>query len=134
VPPEELHANIQTPPHDVASTQMTHELTKELKDAGFQQPQSKYDSGKSGMGYDLSGDIVYYDNCCSFWRGDAEMPDSYIPTLSELIAACGDRFYHLRKSVKWFAATFYDDHIHELFGDTAEEAVAKLWISLHRKQ
>lgn len=61
---------------------------------------------------------------------------SVLPPLSALIEACGDRFYDLRHSGKWWAAGFFEqgiEDLHEVCGETAEEAVAKLWIVLHRR-
>jgi serine/threonine protein kinase HipA of HipAB toxin-antitoxin module len=97
---------------------MTYELAKQLKDAGF--PLRK--PGQERVYFEIveegkSAGIFIY------------------PTLSELIEACGDRFYHLRKSVKWFAAAMFDPtDVRELWGDTPEEAVAKLWLALNTEK
>lgn len=61
---------------------------------------------------------------------------SVLPPLSALIEACGDRFYDLRHSGKWWAAGFFQqgiEDLQEVSGETAEEAVAKLWIVLHSR-
>ena len=84
---------------------MDYELAKALKDAGFPQ------SGDSQL-----------------WFSDV-----YIPTLSEIIEACGEDFGSLTKVVydsvdKWECRdrTGYI----EIVEHTPEEAVAKLWLEL----
>jgi hypothetical protein len=58
----------------------------------------------------------------------------YVPTLSELIEACGDGFYSLERIhpngtwkalAQWIAKSFTSD--------TPDEAVAKLWLALNKK-
>lgn len=90
---------------------MTYELAKKLKDAGYKQggsPNTMYSPDQK--------EIVY------------------IPTLSELIKACGDDFSGLiinrgplsDVNTKWSCAggRFIG------LGSTPEEAVANLWLSL----
>jgi len=93
---------------------MTYELCKKLKDAGFpirNNPFSKY---------------------------DVLEPEYIIPTLSELIEACGKDFMELTQTKfnHWNANVFTlsKDGIH-IFGggDTPEEAVATLWLELNKK-
>lgn len=98
---------------------MTYELAKKLKDAGF--PYGEY-----------SFNTVY--------REEAPLAGQRIPvpTLSELIEACGERFDtleyfrytggHLNK----FVATYGKDYFES--GKTPEEAVAKLWLSLQKNK
>ena len=95
---------------------LPYELAKKLKEAGFPQPGTP------------SSAIV-----------DGISPP-YIPTLSELIEACGEEFrmlatrndyapsvgwcaYGARKVRKW--------HSFSEEGSTPEEAVANLWLKLH---
>jgi hypothetical protein len=92
---------------------MTYELTKQLKDAEF------YPTHAACMKCELDAErdeVVHY------------------PTLSELIEACGDKFYALwRSRDEWRASEkigVLGDQDHE-FGCTPEEAVAKLWLALH---
>lgn len=108
---------------------ITYELAKQLKDAGFKQ----YGDGKRenevglpiliGMDFN-SGE---YGNYC------------YFPTLSELIEACGDRFYGvLRGPFKkyWEAGEYwgYAEFCGTIGqGSTPEEAVANLWLELNKK-
>ena len=94
---------------------MKYELAKELKDAGFPQ----------------AGDgkwIVPPDQLVA-----RKADRIYVPTLSELIKACGDDFRSLergqdeeRKSY-WLACKW--DSV-SWDGTTPEEAVARLWLAL----
>lgn len=104
---------------------MNYELAKRLKDAGF--PQGQYRLGNR-----------IYPNTDEY-----EEDGAHIPTLSELIEACGDRFDYLERGVDgcWYA-------YHEVFprddkdlsgdifgkGSTACEAVALLWLALNDKK
>ena len=103
---------------------MNYELAKQLKDAGFPQ--------------DIKEDY-YYDGCEECEGGN---PESYIelyhlihdksdlikiPTLSELIEACGrdfDRLERIGNTNTWNVKGFFSDI--ETEGETPEEAVAKL--------
>lgn len=122
---------------------MDYELAKQLKDAGFPQGRQGVDDG-----YLHDGDLI----------GDDDLP--YVPTLSELIEACGERILgfsmtcHLddSKETKWCADSrtepCYCDRCEEKLkenpdyfnvnwkyeeGKTPEEAVAKLWLELNKK-
>lgn len=53
------------------------------------------------------------------------------PTLSELIEACGDRFWSLTKHGNIWQTNFTDGMAGETAGKTPEEAVAELWLKLH---
>lgn len=97
---------------------MTYELAKQLKDAGFPIPD------------------------CPAWiiNGDGPMgaviwKDKYIPTLSELIEACGDEWikvYNLENNHAHWVADRVFPHTHG-HGSTPEEAVSNLWLALNRK-
>jgi hypothetical protein len=104
---------------------MNYDLAKKLKDAGF--PQS------TQVGAHYISSEGYLDDL------DAEQ-SAYIPTLSELIEACGDRFAELRY---WFEDRIGEFAIHKEWrarvrpslpewsiGPTPEEAVANLWLTL----
>ena len=85
---------------------MTYELAKELMDAGF--PQKSMNVG-SPAEYTPEG--------------------AYIPTLSELIEACGELDFHLQHFVgaDWGAwGGLKVGH-----GPNPEEAAARLWLALH---
>jgi len=54
----------------------------------------------------------------------------YCPNLSELIAACGDRFARLYVvTATWTAES--DDAEQVAFGDSPEEAVGRLWLAMN---
>ncbi len=104
---------------------MNYELAKQLKDAGFQMNKLK------GMGDRCNGDFFSYDK------------ELYtIPTLSELIEACGKDFGSLWhplqhiKDDKWLAkrSDIAPWNVkRDFYGDTPEEAVANLWLELNKK-
>lgn len=87
---------------------MTAELAKQLKDAGF--PQSKSAVGRS----------------------------AYIPTLSELISACGEHFWNLRRvpDGKWLASGHFKTkdskipYYESANYDEPEAAVAELYLAM----
>ena len=89
---------------------MRYELAKELKDAGFPHEGSWY----SYDGNSYSGKRTIY-----------------IPTLEELIEACGVQFYALffmnRDTDNYSAEDSGGDHH---YGSTPKEAVARLWLAL----
>lgn len=69
-------------------------------------------------------------------------PDSidacYLPTLSELIDACGEKFYGIHRMVdgEWLAFIYdIEDSTRQLEtkGSTPEEAVANLWLAINQK-
>ena len=86
---------------------MKYELAKELKDADFP----------------IAGGIYH-----SF---DKEKYIYPTPTLSELIEACGGDFDHLKNNIhEWKAVSIRLDFGR---GTNPEEAVAKLYLALHKK-
>lgn len=100
---------------------MDYKLAKQLKDAGYPQGyNSKYDTGSGG----------------------APGSDIRIPTLSELILACGDGFRYLgrvpgAKSMEWFSSGWNTEDtshmIYDGYGNTPEESIAGLWLALNKK-
>jgi hypothetical protein len=103
---------------------MSYELAKELKEAGFPQ------QGK--------GEIVMWKHAAS-GPSTKSLDTAYLPTLSELIEACGDDFYSLVNELlphsfhKWRAASKTDVWINDAsHGPTPEEAVARLWLALKK--
>ncbi len=100
---------------------MNYELAKKLKEAGFKQ------SGKGKVWYTSSEDREQY-----FFDGEFEIRPVYIPTLSELIEACGEEDLILKCIVKenWTAEKLTGEYG---IGNTAEEAVANLWLELNKK-
>ena len=107
---------------------MEYELAKELKDAGFPQMQTivDFDANKTEIGGTGSSKIVGKELV-------------YIPTLEELIEACGDRFAMIgRDGNYWYARA--DEPCNECWfcepngdGLNPAEAVARLWLALNKK-
>lgn len=108
---------------------MNYELAKALKDAGY--PQKSAGDRINPKGY------LEYSGC---WDDSNE--DDYItlPTLSELIEACGEELEYLKKHInaweakglKTFEDPIPDKHFRTL-GETPSEAVAHLWLALNKK-
>ncbi len=86
---------------------MTYELCKQLYETGFP--------------FRLDIQRVYIE-------------DIPVPTLSELISACGDDFVSLDRTDDGWLANGYLTVIFQQIGDTPEIAVANLWLSLNSKQ
>jgi hypothetical protein len=103
---------------------ITYELAKELRDNGF--PiiiYSKY--GTNCQKIDSS--FLTYDGS-DFWK---------LPTLSELIEACGDYFNSLTRVKVFKTGKVYWQDLRPLSRDefdSPEEAVAKLWLAINKKQ
>jgi hypothetical protein len=100
---------------------MNYDLAKQLKDAGFPIPNHGFNEGECD-----------FRNC----HYPANKEQICVPTLSELIEACGDKFVTLTRwkkavlSVEWsaYGTDFRRD------GRTLEEAVANLWLALNEKE
>jgi len=94
---------------------MNPPLVKQLKDAGF--PIRRYPE------WALEKDGLV---------PAVEWEKNYVPTLSELIEACGEDFSHLYKGNKsdWFVEGLFVDERYD--GQTPEEAVANLWLALNK--
>ena len=78
---------------------MNYDLAKELKAAGF--PNIKDLQHREGREFiPLDGSVPVYS------LGDAaDVQNWFVPTLEELIAACGERFLTLGRSMgKWYAS------------------------------
>ena len=103
---------------------MNYELALELKNAGFPQ-----DARNGGIFLEPDGPKL-----------QSEYPSekaAYFPTLSELIVACGEEFESLDHFIEdylceWtcYAMTKRGGLFEE--GETPEEAVANLWLSLNK--
>jgi hypothetical protein len=108
---------------------VNYELAKQLKDAGFPQ-------------HDNVGSRFVWPENPDPEKTNAELR-IYIPTLEELIEACGERFYQL-------TCVWGDDHGNEQWeaipvghlllqkhykgeGSTPTEAVGRLFIALNKK-
>ena len=91
---------------------MNYELAKKLAEAGFPQHGN--------------GSWLVPPDTLVVWRTDRV----YVPTLSELIQACGVNFLMLsqRDPGAWGAV---GNPYQEVRGNSPEEAVARLWLGLH---
>ena len=100
---------------------ITYKLAKELKDAGFPQ------KGDLMWEKDIDFPIHHnYDKGCYCPKCQGE-DFCIIPTLSELIDACGEKFRGLQKGMfDWLA----EGEKAVESAKTPEEAVAKLWLKL----
>lgn len=105
---------------------MTYELAKQLKDAGFLQ---------DGDGSHSEGETDF------FLDYEFKQKNVYYPTLSELIESCGEEFVLEKVNSgglhQWTAGTFIDRNGEiecAQTGETSEEAVAKLYLALNKKQ
>jgi hypothetical protein len=102
-----------------------YQLAKELKDEGFPQPD---DPVRSPGG--------------SYPDHEDDEQSVYIPTLEELIEACGKQFDYLDAPAVWhdnttdpeaqWAAISHQGSCG--IGPTPAEAVARLWLALNRKE
>ncbi|MFM9848886.1 MAG: hypothetical protein ACKVP3_17180 [Hyphomicrobiaceae bacterium] len=96
---------------------MDYELARQLKDAGLPQ---------NGLGFFAAENRVVGS------RQYSDTFDAYIPSLSELIGACGDSFSSLVRQVsangevRWLACSHSSQ---PGSGATAVEAVARLWLT-----
>jgi hypothetical protein len=89
---------------------MDYELAKSLMDAEFPQ------IGKGSLIGSLNKLV---------WRS------GYVPTLEELIEACGENFVSLHKQHDgWLAYANYDQ---SCIAETAAKAVARLWLELQKR-
>ena len=141
---------------------MNYELAKQLKDAGFPQRYGQT-FPNADFAYKIGEEelhLIHEDNDTN-WRigndyshsemSDEEMEKNWIkvPTLSELIEACGNGFHGLFKdylydspqTFKWAAGLIEGEDFRAYLdktrpfgiGSTPEEAVAHLWLMLNKK-
>lgn len=109
---------------------ISYKLAKQLKDAGYPQKVEEIDSR-----------FYSWDKSCWYFvikHKDAKpvsKDDIKIPTLSELIEACGDEIdFALFRWGNWVCgdrSEYEQDWITRAEGETPEEAVAKLWLKLY---
>lgn len=105
---------------------ISYELAKKLKDAGF--PQTVPYTSHNFKTSDQNKIGGTYEACV-------------VPTLSELIEACGDRFHCLIHELnggidsnREFWSAGYNEYAKDWqTGQTPEEAVAMLWLKLNEK-
>lgn len=124
---------------------MKYELAKKLNDAGFVQSSSLYSNA-------CFVDSVHYPNLFTAMAhtltiDGKETEVIMVPTLSELIEACGDRFEELRVGRNKFTGEELwsaSEHIRLIddkkstalvgVAESAEEAVANLWLALQNSK
>ena len=105
---------------------LDYRICKKLKEIGFPQEPSDvcHCYAVSGAG------TVYVEGVRAEFLG---RPNGFvhIPNLSELIEACGDGFWSLNRTLEgtWFVEAM--DWCETVPGNTAEEAVANLYLALH---
>jgi len=121
---------------DFQNKHMNYELTLQLKKAGFPQ---------EGMGSVIWEDVkATEEEKLNDAIEDTKKYEAYLPTLSELIEACGDKFEYLEfiidggldgKVKLWwaYARKSIIPEAYERGGSTPEEAVANLWLALNKK-
>lgn len=107
---------------------MKYELAKQLKDAGFSQ--------EVKSGFLMMGSVVVWS------PGEGSLPLNhketciYIPTLEELIKACGDDLKMVGKQPRknyWYATSLGVKKIKKQGdGSTPSEAVAHLYLALKK--
>jgi hypothetical protein len=103
------------------------EIAKRLKDAGFPQRHS------SGTAFNEQGLTIQLVNGRQ-WT--ANCADVSIPTLNELIKACGEKFgglEHLPNEGRNKYRAYTQPNGLSGYGETIEEAVARLWLVLNKK-
>lgn len=109
---------------------MDYKLALSLKEAGFPQ--------KLKVGFDFYDHQGERQIAVRSYDGDGDDQWIVIPTLEELIEACGEKFASLDRTQRdtWrFCQRMEDDEIAVSFSSyhTPTEAVARLWLALNRK-
>lgn len=104
---------------------MDYGLAKKLKDAGF------------AHDIDVPGTQTGHKSTTTWLYGPKGVLSDetvYVPTLSELIEACGDAPFHLIKDIN--LNRFWIAYVGKTVckGLTPEEAVASLWLALKNKK
>ena len=115
---------------------MNYELVKQLKDAGFKQ------NWKEGVWFQdgkMKEPWLYTETEYGYPVDPNTTRAVIIPTLSELIEACGEKFGALESVHRenptrqfWRAITRDRGMVAGQLGDTPEEAVALLWLALNQ--
>lgn len=123
---------------------MTYELAIKLRDSGFPQDNCLTYWGKVQFRANQPRRqrlrlIIPSMKNREKWKAPKVMVAN--PTLEELIEACGDRFTSLdywNGYIPLWTAQFGNDSINKQSikgdGQTPEEAVAKLWLALNKKE
>src|SRR5271155_3987006 len=114
-----------------------HELAKQLKDAGFPQKENRL------VAFPMAVAIMGRNTFGVKEKFGRRANDEYlaVPTLSELIEACGEEFLTLSRQspgmiAEWKAYALdavLDEAYLPSIGDTPEQAVTRLWLALNSK-
>jgi hypothetical protein len=115
------HAFDRRSPLGTRETYMHYDLAKQLRDTGFAQ-------AGQGSWVGPPDKIIWHRN-----------DRVYVPTLEELIAACGDNFFVLnatdvRENPNTWYAAITSPSVTDATGATPHEAVAKVWLALNKVQ
>lgn len=115
-------------------SKINYDLAKMLKDKGFPQVSKTYASyGLYGYGSVGGVDARFIIGKEIAESGIDRKLLVYIPTLSELIEACGDDFIALERSTAspsdWYAHGITGGTEDEGYGSNPEEAVTNLWLA-----
>lgn len=124
---------------------MEYQLAKALKDAGFPQfgEGSALVLNKPLPESDQTMSVISWRDFIRLARDENSPEFIYAPTLEELIEACGDKFGRLRfdkwdnhPELSWSAGggepNYEDEWEFDKTGTSSTEAVAKLWLALHK--
>ena len=118
---------------------MTRDLARELKTAGF--PLGAYRAGHVFYPPERGGEWSEHSRRHGVTVTPYDLDEHmqairdgcYCPDVADLIEACGERFVRLWVSTSiWTAES--DEPLLLARGDSAEEAMAKLWLMLHRAE
>ena len=114
---------------------ISYELARELRVAAFSQVPTTH----GGVGYYITESGRLLTTIDFIGEGMSKEPFAYVPTLSELIEACGEDFIELEK-VKdvWWSKGAWEKcgegecPKYDVMGSTPDEAVAKLWLEINK--
>ncbi len=123
---------------------ITYTLACELRDAGFPQRDGAYYIKRHGKMRSIYGlpwyrpqHWVYAPHVKGAIKGlERTLENAYVPTLSELIDECDHGFKELCRlgeggNFEWYTedTTAVNDYV-RIYGKTADEVVARLWLKL----
>ena len=117
---------------------MNYELALKLKKAGYPQPWGAFADGTDRAYYLGGGLIVSWSALRNIRTNDGQLINyvteaSYIPTLEELIEACGEDLSGLTRHANIWQTNWVDGMGGDTAGKTPSEAVANLWLKLNEK-
>ncbi len=117
---------------------ISFELAKQLKDAGFpQEVQERIIAYNENMteiviGNEIVGQLI--GEVKNLYDSPENRENVYVPSLSELIDACGEKFYELKRVGDRYFATDGISKIgySNLFYRNPDEAVAQLYLEINK--